>query len=303
MEDAIYRVLFPNSSLKYPIIGTMGNIQSFKKSDLVEFKSKYYTPNRTAFVVSGNFNSERVLNSIKGNMQHIPKPKLQYDVSIPISKPGAQTSPKIVIIENSDASHTDINVVFRTESMYSRRLPVYDLIALVLSSGDTSRLFNLLRNKLGATYFVDASNIAFSYEGILTIHMGVNNSKVEEVINEVLREIHYLRELGITEWELKKAKHIKVTSFSLSLQSQEDIMSYYGLQEIHYGIDPVVKSADDIEYLENRTNIKSVISDYSSVTLDAINVAISDIFRSENLNIIIYGSAPKLLNINVHTLD
>lgn len=289
--DILHETLFPNSSLKFPIIGTKKNILSFTREDLFKFRRQYYLANRTAFVVTGNFDRYSISDLIKSKMGSIYKSV--NNAIVPEPDPLIVTSPKIVIREK-DIAQTNVMVSFRSQGIYSKDTPVYDLIGSILSGGLSSRLYNLLRNELGSTYFFNASNVSYTYEGVFIIHMGINNKRVDEVINKVLEEINGLRMsvknkkkgYAITQGELNKAKRIIITQFSLSLQTPQDLLQYYGLQEIYYNIGPIPLD------FKHRIHIRSRINEYESITIEHTNEVIRDLFRPENLNIVIYGHPP-----------
>ncbi|AYV76018.1 MAG: processing protease [Terrestrivirus sp.] len=311
--DMLHEMVFSNSSLKMSILGTKKNIMSFTRDDLIKFRRKYYVPERTVMAICGNFGNfdkEHIFKEVSRKMKKSKisnsngtikcKKDIIFDgYSVP--NPIIQTKPGIRIRESKEIGQTNIMITFRSQSMYSENTAVYELIATILGSGLSSILFNLLRNKLGIVYNVSAYNISYAYEGVFAIHIGVDNKRVDEAIKNVLHVISSIREnasnkkthgniTSINESDVKKAKRIKTTAFSLSLQSPADYMTYYGSQELYYMVEPI---PIDHEY---KIYIKERIEEYNSITFDKVNIVIRDIFRPENLNILIYGIPPKVEN-------
>lgn len=287
VHEMMFADIFDNSSLKMPIIGTKKNILNYTRKDIVSFRKQYYIPERTAFVVSGNFNKHRIYKLIKNLFKKSPKSENDPNnhIPFPLFDPPVQIKPNLQI-KKKKIAQTSLVIAFRSHSIYSEREEIYDIIADVLTSGSSSRLFTLLRNKLGAIYFCSAYNMSFTYEGIFSIHIGVDNKRVDEVINKVMEELQEMKKKGITQQELDKAKKIRITSFSLSLQTPQDLLSYYGSQEITYRVGNIKEHAD------KKTDIKDHISYYDRITLKQVNEVIGELFRSENLNIFIYGKTP-----------
>jgi predicted Zn-dependent peptidase len=311
--DMLHEMVFSNSSLKMSILGTKKNIMSFTRDDLIKFRRKYYVPERTVMAICGNFgkfDKEHIFKDISRKMKKNKIPnshgtiRCQKDIMFDgfiASNPIIQTKPGIMIRKSKEIGQTNIMITFRSQSMYSENTAVYELIASILGSGLSSILFNLLRNKLGIVYNVSAYNISYAYEGVFVIHIGVDHKRVDEAIKNILHVISSIREsasnnkthgdiTSINEGDVKKAKRIKTTAFSLSLQSPADYMTYYGSQELYYMVEPI---PIDREY---KIYIKERIEEYNSITLDEVNVVIRDIFRPENLNILIYGIPPKVEN-------
>ena len=206
-----------------------------------------------------------------------------YDIIIPIQDPIIQTKPEKYIISKTDISQTIIIIVFKSHSIFSTYSDVYDVISDILSSGSSSRLFNLLRNKMGATYFNYSENVSYAYEGIFSIHLGVDNKRVDEVIQKVIEELKLLCKKGISKDELEKAKKIRITAFSLALQTPQDLMKFYGHNEIMYKVGAIP------HHIKNKINVGTRIQDYEKIDLQTVNEVIKDLFREEKMNVFIYG--------------
>lgn len=287
VHEMMFSDIFSNSSLRLPIIGTKNNILNYTRKDIVDFRKKLYIPERTVFVVSGNFNKQKIYNLIKSlfRKQKNGHTENEQMITFPLYDPPIQIKPNLQI-KKKKIAQTSLILAFRSHSIYSEREEMYDLIADVLTSGSSSRLFVLLRNKLGAIYFSSAYNMSFTYEGIFAIHIGVDNHRVDEVINKVMDELQSMKKHGITKEELDKAKKIRITAFSLGLQTPQDFLSYYGSQELIYRVGNVP------EQMHHKLDIQNHIEYYDKITLEQVNEVIGELFRSENLNIYIYGKSP-----------
>lgn len=283
IHDLMCSTMFPNSSLSLPIIGTKKTILNISQKDLFKFRNEFYIPERTVFVVTGNIDTKKVSHLIKHNFKNLKKSN--NIISFPYNEPKLQSEPFIKIIKKP-ISQTVVSLVFRTESVYSKNEVVYDLICDLLCAGISSRLYVLLRTKLGAIYSVNAYNMSFEKEGILTINIGVDNKRIDEMLVNVLKELNDLKNNGIDLDELKKIKKIRMTSFSLNIQTPQDVLSYCGNQEILYNIDNVKK---DYKF---KLNIKENLNSYLDVKLSDFNTVLHHIFDKSNLNIFIYGNSP-----------
>lgn len=289
IQNLLHEILFSNSSLKFSILGTKKNIMSFTRKDLLAFRKKYYLPERAIMVISGNFDRNIIFPYIEKQMNRKNQTTNISDdkIIMPINEiPLIQTKPLIKILDKKDKGLTNVMIVFRSEGIYSKKYEIYGLIENILTNGSSSRLFDLLRNKLGIVYYVNSFNLSYSKEGVFVINMNVDDKHVNESIEAVLKELSEIKRLKskyITKEELDKSKKIKTISFSLGLQTPQAYASYFTFQKVYY---------DD----ERPFNIESRIAKYESITLDDINMVLHELFRSENLNILIYGTAPKTIS-------
>jgi predicted Zn-dependent peptidase len=293
LDDYIHETLFNNSSLKFPILGNKKILSMISRKDLLNFRKKFYVPERTVFVISGGFNRKKIFTMLQSRLSKLSNGT--HDIIIPIQDPIIQTKPETYIINKPDISQTIITIAFRSHSFFSQYSNVYDIIGDILASGSSSRLFTLLRNKMGATYLSHAGNVSYTYEGAFMIHIGVDNKRIDEVIEKVMEEIKKLTKKGITKEELEKAKKIRITSFSLGLQTPQDLINYYGNKEIMYKVGAIP------QHIQSKINITTSIEDYENIDINTVNKVIRDLFREEKLNIFICGTTPhkKIDNLNI----
>lgn len=282
LDNFIYEMMFSNSSLKLPILGTKKVLSTINRKDLISFRKKYYVPERTVFVVSGDFDRKKIYDLLKSRLSKIKNGN--HDIIIPIQDPIIQTKEEQYTLEKSDSAQTIITLVFRSHSYFSSYSDIYDIIADVLASGSSSRLYNLLRNKMGVTYFSYAENSPHTYEGIFSINLGVDSKRVKEVIEKVREELTKMLKKGITLQELEKAKKIRITAFALGLQTPQNLMSFYGNQEIMYNVGAIPQHVNN-----SRINVKTRIEDYKSIELHTVNAVIKDLFADDKLNIFVLG--------------
>lgn len=284
--DLMFEHLFSNSSLKYPIIGTKKTITQIGREELSAFRKKYYCPPRTVFVVCGNFDREKVQKKCEHLLKSVKCGK-DGTTKMPTVDEIVQTEPKLIVKQVKGQSQTNIVFAFRAQSLYSKNADHYELISDILGTGSSSRLFDLLRNQLGATYFTHAYYMGFMHEGAFVIHVGVEKKRVDEIIGAVLDELRKLRKRGVTENELEKAKQIRITTMNLGLQTPQDLMSYYGSNELLYNVPPCPTGVN-VKY-----DPKTKIEAFNNITLKQINDVVKELFVKEKLNIFVYGNYPK----------
>lgn len=282
LDNYIHEMIFSNSSLKLPILGSKKILSTINRKDLISFRKKYYVPERTVIIVSGNFDKKKIYDLLKSRLSKLKNGN--HDIIIPIQDPIIQTKEEQYIIEKSDSTQTIITLAYRSHSYFSSYSDIYDIIADVLASGSSSRLYNLLRNKMGVTYFSYAENVSHTYEGIFSINLSVDSRRVKEVIEKVREEINKLIKKGITLQELEKAKKIRITAFALGLQTPQDLMKFYGMNEIMYNIGAIPQHVNN-----TRINVKTRIEDYKSIELSTVNAVIKNLFVDDKLNVFILG--------------
>ncbi|MBA42690.1 MAG: hypothetical protein CMF62_01600 [Magnetococcales bacterium] len=272
--DILHKKTFSNSNLSRNILGTQSSIKSLTKEKLKDFRNKYYVPNNSLVVISGGFEPNKIYSKIKkiinSHSKKIFKKETPKKAKLQLGKP------KIYHTINKVVNQTHIIISFKTSHRNDKNIEKIELIENLLSSGSSSRLFELLRNKMGVTYFNYASYLAFEYEGVFMIHLGVDNSKIVQTINAIFEELRNLKENGIDETELNKIKKIRTTAFSLALQDPRDLMTYYGLSELFYN--------------KKDYSIKKVIDRYNNIKLKDFNKTLKSTFNPKVLKVFVNGA-------------
>jgi len=285
LDEIFNQKMYSNSSLEMPIIGTIENIKNFTKKDLIDFREKFYSHQNSLLVISGDIDLNKILKSLEKIIKKYSKKKKIINHKL-IQQQYFVTSQKrpYLYIKNikkpCSLSQTLVQIAFRTFGNNHPFSIITDLVSDVMSNGSSSRLFTLLRNKLGVTYFNNSYNDQYKDFGSFVISLGVDPNRVNEVIREILKEITKLKTKLISDKELTKIQNIRETDIMLKLQNPQDYLFYYGFEELF--------SNDDDPF-----SIEHQINDINEVSSVDIRNVCKEIFTPSRLNIFIYGNFNK----------
>ena len=177
-----------------------------------------------------------------------------------------------VKFKETDQTHFVLGV--RSHDFFSKKNAVLSVLGGILGGGMSSRLFVKLREEMGVGYYVRAYNDAYTDHGVFQISAGVDNKRIEEVIDAVISECRKLKKFKVTEEELNKVKECLIGNMKLSLESSDDIANFYGGQEL---LKKEIKSAE-----EKAKEIRKV-------TASQIQSLARDIFQNNKLNLALIG--------------
>ena len=135
-----------------------------------------------------------------------------------------------VQFKQSDQSHLIVGV--RAFDLYDKRRYALDVLSDVLGGGMSSRLFQKIREVMGAAYYVRSSTDLFTDHGFLSVGAGVEHSKLESVVSAVLEEFKRIKSELVPEKELKRSKDHLTGRFLLGLEGSDALANYYGSQEV-----------------------------------------------------------------------
>ena len=301
--NKLYEIMFSNTkssleTLSRPIIGYLDTIQKLNRDDILTFRKKNYNSSNCLLCVSGNFSRKDVIKTIEKNFDaKLSKMKIKSNLfqsnlhstldinSICAIKPNIQ---KYIHIEK-DINQTIINFVFNSFDVYNKNNIAIDLICDILSNGFSSRLFNLLRNKMGVSYYNNSSTREFNDIGQMFISVGVAHKSVLETIKEIINEIKKLKQYGITQKELDKVKKQNETGLLFQFKDPFEYL-------MHFGMSYLIKKP--------LLNISTIMEQIEEIKLSDINDLCKNIFRPDNFIIGTIGNvSPELNNVIIQMIN
>ena len=269
VQDLLMKLLYGDQPAGWNVAGEKTNILNMKRADFVKYKSEHYLPEATVLVVAGQVTEGEVMNEVNkifGSISRGTKGK-KVKVLEEQSKPES-----LIGFKKTDQTHFVLGV--RTYDLFSKKNAALSVLSGVLGGGMSSRLFQKLREEMGVGYYVRASNDAYTDHGFFQISAGVDNKRIDEVLQAVLSECKKLTEELVDPEELHKAKECLIGNMKLSLESSDDIANFYGGQEL---------LRHEIKNVEEKTK------EIREVTAKQIQNLSKEIFINQKLNLAIIG--------------
>ncbi len=147
---------------------------------------------------------------------------------------------------------------------------IIKFLAVYLSSGSTSKLFEVLRNKLGSSYSNDSDLLDFRGEnGLFYIFSNINNSLMIDSLREVLKILQELKEKEILEEDIKKVKKIFETSNLFQINNPNFLMLYHGKKYLFGKDTNIISEIDIVSKLDAKT-----IKDFCNTFLIKKNMSV-----------------------------
>lgn len=269
VQDVFTELLYGDTPAGWSITGPKENILAFTRQDFVDYRTRHYVAEATAVIVAGNFDEKKItadIEKIFGGARHGKK-----DGKEKVNE--SQSAPHVKLsYKETDQAHFVLGV--RSFDVYDERNSGLRVLSAVLGGGMSSRLFQKVRDEMGAAYYVGAANETFTDHGYFEVAAGVDQKRVDEVITAVLGELTRLKEELVPDDELQKVKDYLTGTMFLSLETSDALSDLYGYQEI---MRKPIKTPDEI-----RARIESV-------TADDVRKLARELFVATNLNLALIG--------------
>ena len=269
VQEFFTNLLYGDQPAGWDIAGKKEIIRRINRNDFIEYQKNHYLGKSTTVVVTGNFNEKEAVKKIESAFSGIRTGKKVQKLKTVES----QKSPRIFLkMKETDQAHLVVGV--RAFDIFDKRKYAIDLLADILGGGMSSRLFQKLREEMGAAYYVKSEADLLSDHGFLTVSAGVDNNKVSEAIKAVVEEFERLVKEPIEKEELQRVKDRCVGGLIMGLETSDQLAGFYGGQEI---ITKKIVSPEE--------TIKKI----QAVKVEEISAVAKDIFKNNKLNLVIIG--------------
>ncbi|MBC8097589.1 MAG: insulinase family protein [Akkermansiaceae bacterium] len=243
---AMRQTLFGNSGYGLDPLGTEPSLTRLQTSDLKAFHQTFAVPNNCVLAIFGDVNTD----DIKAAVEKVftpwqPNPQmtaLNTKLEAASSNPGVSRRSN----EVRDKKQAVIVVGFPGITLHSRERFALDLLQETCSDLG-SRLFLRIREELGLAYYVGAQHFPGLIPGYFSFYVGTMPEKVALVEKELLNEARLLRESGLTEAELKRAKAKVIGQKKISRQDLGSVAITSALDEL-YGLGFAYSDVEDALY-------------------------------------------------------
>ena len=214
--EATYRTVFKVHPYKWPVIGSMKDLNAASIDDMKAFYKSYYAPNNSVLVVGGDISIPETKKLVEKYYGPIPsQPLTNHDIP---AEPEQMGQRRVTLKKNVQAvtfTYTYKGTRVGTDDSYA-----LDLLSSILGDGQSSRLHRDLVRKSKLATSVSVGSHASKDPGTFYINVSMKPQKsVKQAEKIVLRQLYLLRTSLVSKLEMKKAKNQAIRSYVDLLKS------------------------------------------------------------------------------------
>ncbi|MFA6136175.1 MAG: pitrilysin family protein [Candidatus Paceibacterota bacterium] len=273
VSEELDKLMYGNQPAGWSIAGPKENIRIISQNDFIKYRSSHYHGSKTIVVIAGRIDTKKARQMVDKYFSNLDKGKRIISKNV-LEK---QNSPLLSIVKK-DLDQTHFIFGLKSFALNSPKKYPLALLSEILGGGMSSRLFQKVREELGAAYYVGSSPSLFKTHGYLEIFAGVNHQKTFIAIKAILDELREILKNGINDKELIRAKDHYIGNLMLSLETSSDLAFFYGEQETILG--KINSSQEIIKKLQ-------LVS-----KKDVMEVA-KQVFQNKGLNLAVIGPYKK----------
>ena len=208
LSQALFETAYRTHPYRQPIIGHRDVFAACTRDDLVAYYRTRYVPNNLVVVIVGDFDPAATRASIAEHFGKTPRAKLA-----PVLVPDEP----VQLSRRDQHLHEDVQVSraglgWQIPGLGHPDTPALDMLSMVLGHGDSSILWQAIREKARLVHSVDAMSWSPGTSGLFYISYLSDPDKRVKAEQAILRELDRVAAKGISAAALAKAVRQAVTA-------------------------------------------------------------------------------------------
>jgi zinc protease len=208
LSQALFETAYRAHPYREPIIGHREVFAATTREDLLAYYRARYVPNNLVLVIVGDFNAAAVRDSIGEHFGKAPRVRLA-----PVLVPDEP----VQLSRRDRHLHEDVQVSraglgWQIPGLSHPDTPALDMLAMVLGHGDSSILWQSIREKARLVHSVDATSWSPGSSGLFYVSYLADPGKRLAAEKAILRELDRVATAGVSAAALAKAVRQAVTS-------------------------------------------------------------------------------------------
>ena len=204
-----------------PIIGFESTVKSFTRNSLLDYVKDFYSPQNMVLTIVGKVSEEKVKHLIDEYFSKVKKRKVKR---VRFPKEPFTKKPELVWVKR-DVKEGYFVFTLPGVSFKNEDAPYLDLLAQILGGGESSRLYLRLKRELGLVNSISAASFTPFGPGMIEISGTAPPENFEKILKEVVSQLMLIKENGVSEEELQRAKVQILSDFFYSAETSEGMSS------------------------------------------------------------------------------
>ncbi len=200
LGEALFDTAFRQHPYRYPVIGYKDVFTAVTRDDLVSYYKARYVPNNLVVVVAGDIDPAVVRVLVEDHFGAAPRAKLAPVLVLP--EP-AQLAPR-ALHRHEDVELTRAGLSWQIPGVTHHDAPVLDLLSVLLGQGDSSALWQAVREKARLVHSIDATSWNPGETGLFYISFICEPKHRAAATKAVRRELDRVAKQGFDPAQIRK---------------------------------------------------------------------------------------------------
>jgi predicted Zn-dependent peptidase len=234
VHDTFAEIVWPDSPLGRPVLGTVSSIQSLSRTSIAGYYRRRYRPESLVVAAAGNLDHAALVRLVKKAFAHVPVEVDQPPGAPRLGgRPPRFTTATAVLRRPTEQANLVLGSA-GLDRLDERRFALGVLNA-ALGGGMSSRLFQEVREKRGLAYSVYSFTSHYADTGVIGVYAGCHPKRAVDVLDLCRQQLAAVAAGGITPEELARGQGQMRGGLVLGLEDTGSRMSRLGKAELVYG--------------------------------------------------------------------
>lgn len=268
--EMLNSMVWSDHPLGQSLAGSAETVGEMTQAGLRKFHRQYYAPDNVVVSLCGNFSHDDAvayLSDKLGNFRSLPRPE-----AVPFT--GVQKKSKVKF-HRKQTEQMHVAIGFPSLPAAHQDIFALAILNIILGGNMSSRLFDEVREKRGLAYSIYSSVKSYNDTGLFMVKAGVDNKKLVEAVELVLKVLRQLKRGTLKEDEFTRAREFFLGQFVLGLEDTLEHMMWIGESMIERDR---IRTLGEVVYRVN------------ALTPDDIQRVAGDILKERRLNLAVVGA-------------
>jgi predicted Zn-dependent peptidase len=270
--------LWPNDPLSHSVTGTVEDVRKLGRSDVLQFISRQYTPDRLIVAAAGGVDHESIVEQAQDAFWTLRGQSGERSCDPPEIVGG-------FAIESKPFSQCNFSIAIPSPAFDDNDRYSLHVLNNVIGGGMSSRLYQTLRETHGLVYGVHSSVLSYRRAGMLMITGATSKDQLTKAVSLVLMQLMALAtgSAPIDEEELWKSKMQVRSQSRIATDSISNRVGRIATQEYH-----LQGRIDDDQILEAIDSV--TINDLQNIAAEVLPAGMSKLSISATGPLDVEGS-------------
>jgi zinc protease len=219
---------FEKHTYRRPIAGYQPIVEKITRDQLVEFYRNYYRPSNAVLVVVGDVDPEDAMariDAVYGGWA---------DGRVVVAEPPVEPAQRALRLKAYEGpmDHAYLGAGFHVPGILDEDYPALQMLAELLSSGRSSRLYRHVREEKRLVTSAGADLLAEKWPGFFLVSASMPPAKWEDACRAIFHEVERFKHERAPEDELEKARRQVERAMYRELETMEGQASNLGYYEL-----------------------------------------------------------------------
>jgi len=238
----LYELTFRGETYGYPVLGDRDALRAASRETLRGYYTRHYVPDNMTLVVVGAVRPEEVRAAVARTFA-VPPARGYRRATPPAPRPLDESYREVFPRPERQSS---IGLAWLAPRLGEPDMFATDLLAHILGGSQSSRLNQVLRERLRLVTSVRAGYSAMQGAGILSVTALCEPDDLEKVEAAVLAEVKRIQDDGVTQVERDRAVTAAESDHAFAIETAEGRAYGYGFAETLWTLEAKLRYLDGI---------------------------------------------------------